>query len=188
MVRRDSELVYGYIIYILMTLFLIFFSLIAMMGVWYRKKSVSGHVLLNDLDTLGRIFTRINKTAGIASFDHQKNWINFLQIKKDGFVGSEVGSMNLIYPDKWEGPYLDDNPTYNGREYQVIRTDQGYFIVPGKGVTLPNGKTIDKDIILDEKADMFALMKDPNGLEFDGKPVVLKIRVGKQKGSVAVPQ
>jgi hypothetical protein len=164
--------------------FLLLFSTLAIISVWYKQTTYSADVLITDLANLGRIFTRINSTAQIASFDHQKNWINFLQIKRDGFVGSEVGSMNLVYPDKWEGPYINDNLTFQSKEYQVIRTKQGYFIVPGDGVRLPNNKRVGKDIVLDENADIFALMKDTNGLQYKGSPLAIKIAVGAKKESV----
>src|SRR5258708_4174387 len=113
-----------------------------------------GEFISQDIAHLVAIFEDINNTAGILSFDHQKNDINFLNIKKNGFVGSEIGSLNLIHPDKWQGPYEKEIPRIEEEDYMVVRSKKGYFVTPGDGVKLPNGKIIGKDIILDEDADI----------------------------------
>ena len=99
-------------------------------------KHEAGNYIADDIAQLARIFENIDKTAGILGFDHQKNEIDFLNIKKDGFVGSEVGPMNLIHPKKWEGPYLTEMPRIQEEDYIVVRTKKGYFITPGEGVKL----------------------------------------------------
>ena len=174
---KKSDLLYGYIAPVSITLFLALFAILAFFSIWHQRKIVSTDVLVSDINRLEQIFDKINNTAGIISFDYQKNWINFLTIKKEGFVGSEVGSMNLIHPGKWEGPYLDDNLVYQGIEYQVVRTKDGYFIVPGERTTLPNGKQIGKDIILNEEANIPLLIKEKN-LKKGGKPFAVKIKIG----------
>lgn len=145
-----------------------------------------GLYIADDIERLATIFSKIDSTCGIISFDYQKNPINFLNVAH--FVSSEVGSMNLKYPDKWQGPYLNDNPTMQGIEYQVVRTQKGYFITPGerierhngilksKGVTLPNGKEIGKDIILEDTSDIAAMIKDPDALSYKGRPLAAAIK------------
>ncbi|MBS1986669.1 hypothetical protein JST99_01915 [Candidatus Dependentiae bacterium] len=146
--------------------------LIATVTSYIHEKPVHiASMMVQDVAQLKEIFERIEKTCGILSFDYQANPINFLTIKKDGFVGSEIGSMNLAYPQQWQGPYLLDNPTMQNKEYEVVSTSKGYFIVPGRGVKLPNGKIVGVDIILDENADIVAMMSDQNKLMFDGKPL-----------------
>lgn len=140
-------------------------------GYLREKPTHTASMMAQDIAQLKEIFERIEKTCGILSFDYQANPINFLTIKKDGFIGSEVGSMNLAYPDKWQGPYLLDNPTMQGKEYEIVSTSKGYFIVPGRGVELPNGKIVGVDIMLDEHADVVAMMHDKEKLMFDGKPL-----------------
>jgi len=176
--NEKNDLLHGYIIPGAIAVFLVIFAGFAIISLRYGRKNASVDVLTSDINELEEIFKKINKTAKIISFDHQKNWIDFLHIKKDGFIGSEVGSMNLAYPDRWEGPYLKDNPTYRGKEYQIVRTKKGYFIVPGDGVTLPNGKVIGKDIILDENADIKALAYDKNGLRFNNNSLTVRIDIG----------
>jgi len=124
----------------------------------YDMQQESGLFIAADIAELRSVFKRIHKTCKILSFDYQKNPINFLNVRT--FAGSEVGSINLVYPKKWEGPYLQDNPTMQGKEYMVVHTNDGYFITPGEGVRLPSGKIIGKDVLLGEDADIPAMMGD----------------------------
>ena len=94
------------------------------------------------------------------------------------FAGSEVGPMNLVHPDKWEGPYVKDNPTMFHIAYQVVSTKKGYFITPGDGVRLPNKKIVGKDIILDQKANIDAMMTDPEMLLYKDRPLAARLDLG----------
>ena len=143
---------------------------------WYQGKKASDRIIADHIVQLDAIFENIHRTCNIINFEHQKNYIDFLTVKS--FVGSEVGSMNLAYPEKWVGPYLDDNPTIQEQYYQIVRTKKGYFIVPGLGVRLSNGKIIGKDIILSEDADIQGMI-DAGSLQFEGRPLGSKIMDGK---------
>lgn len=135
----------------------------------YRSRADVGYLIAEDVAALVGILKRIDESCHVISFDYQKNRINFLQIKKDGFVGSEVGSMNLAYPDKWDGPYMQQNPKISRQEYMIVYTRKGYFVTPGIGVRLPNGKIVGKDLKVDENADIAAMLKDENGFLFKGR-------------------
>lgn len=137
-----------------------------------------GQAVVQDIAQLADIFDRINKTAGILNFDHQKNRIDFLNIKKDGFVGSELGSMNMAHPDKWDGPYVSQVQTFKEEDYMIVRTKKGYFITPADDIKLPNGMVIGKDLMLDENADIESLMHEGKPLFYQGKPLAAKISVG----------
>lgn len=153
-----------------LTIFLLLVLLgITFITVIYRTREEVGSIIADEIVQLTEIFERIDEKCDILSFDYQKNPINFLTIKKDGFVGSEVGSMHIMHPENWQGPYAQNNPVIEGKEYEIIHTYAGYFIVPGTGVKLPNGKIIGKDLILDEKADIFAFMRDESALLFEGR-------------------
>ena len=147
-------------------------------------KRDTGELMSQDIARLVYIFEDINKTAGILGFDHQKNDINFLNIKKNGFVGSEIGSMNLIHPDKWQGPYEKEIPRIEEEDYMVVRTKKGYFVTPGDGVKLPNGKIIGTDILLDEDADIESMMHDEQMLAYKGKALAAKIPVIGKHGTL----
>ena len=191
LMQRHHNLVYGYIIPVLAGLFLLLLGTITVFNAWYQYRSNMSAIMASEIQQLATIFEKINNTAGIINFDYQKNWINFLTIKKGGFVGSEVGTLNLMYPDKWEGPYLlegkKDNPTIQEKEYQIVRTKDGYFIVPGEGVRLSNGKVIGKDIILDEQADIEKMMLDEQALRYQGKKLAARVPTGGKKEVVPLP-
>lgn len=143
----------------------------------YRSKSVTGNVIADDVQKLAVIFEDIDKQCGIISFDYQQNPINFLNVAT--FTSSEVGPMNLSYADKWQGPYVDDNPAVQGKEYMVVRTRKGHFITPGNGVKLPNGMVIGTDIILNESADIQAMMRNPQKLLFKNRPLAAVLTFSK---------
>lgn len=171
---------YSKIVAIFIGFLLAAFLGLSLMTDWYQYKEETGEMMVQEIQQLAGIFSRIERTAGIIDFDYQKNPINFLTIKKDGFVSSEVGSMNLMYPDRWEGPYINRTPTMQSKEYQVVYTHKGYFITPGDGVVLPNKKVVGRDILLDEQSDIEALMRDPQGLMFEGKSLAAPMVVGRQ--------
>jgi len=141
-------------------------------------------LIIQDIAQLKAIFEKIDNPCRIIDFDLQQNSINFLTIKKGGFVGSELGSMNVALPKKWDGPYLQDNPTMDGKEYMVVRSTKGYFITPGNGVTLPNGKIIGKDIILDKDANIGCMMFEENALSYKKTPLAAHILIRGPRASV----
>lgn len=156
-------------------LFVMLASLAIVRLVYYR--SDSDELISQQVVQLAQILERIEEQCNIIDFDRQKTPIDFLNVVK--FVGSEVGGMNLTYPENWTGPYLNDNPTIQDKEFQVVRTKQGYFVTPGDGVVLSNGKTIGKDIVLDEQVNIMKLMADPKGLNYNGKPLAAQARIRK---------
>ena len=149
---------------------------VSFINFYYRSDVVLGKLIANDVLKLAEIFDKIDKSCRIQSFDKQQNTINFLNVKE--FQGSEVGPMNLAYPDKWEGPYLPDNPDVQGKNYMVVRTEKGYYITPGNGVKLPNDLVIGKDIILNEKANMRQLVHVTQQLMFNRRPLAQPIAIG----------
>lgn len=142
----------------------------------YQAKNDKGIIIAQDVIVLRDAFHKIHKDCIIIDFDDQKNSINFLNVVK--FTGSEVGPMNLTYPEKWQGPYMQDNPTIDHIAYQVVSTNDGYFITPGDGVTLPNNKIVGKDIVLDKKANISAMAKDAHLLSYKDKPLAVRLDLG----------
>lgn len=133
-------------------------------------------VIVNDVQRLKQIIEEVNKDCKIIDLEHTKNYIDFLTVKE--FVGSEVGAMNLTYPQNWKGPYVKDNPTVQQEQYIILKHNNGYYIVPGDGVVLGNGKKIGKDIILDESCDIEKLLQDPEGLKSSQGVLGAQIGIG----------
>jgi hypothetical protein len=167
---------YHYFLPIIVGIGIVFFVGITFFDTIYRSKNDAGIMIAQTVVQLRDIFHRIHKTCVIIDFDNQQNSINFLNVAK--FTGSEVGPMNLVHPDKWEGPYLPDNPTLYHIAYQVVSTKKGYYVTPGNGVTLPNKKVIGKDIILDQKADIDAMILNPQELLYKDKPLAARLDLG----------
>lgn len=155
-------------------LFLIFVA-IALISSFVTTKGYTAELIQRDVKHLVTIFNQIEEQCQITGFNAQKNTIDFLNVQS--FAGSEVGPMNLAHPEKWKGPYLKEHPEVQNTRYLVICTSKGYFVTPGLGVTLPNGKVIGKDIKLDQDADIDALMKDEKGLCFEGKALAAKLDI-----------
>ena len=165
-----------YVLPIIVGLGIIALIAISFMDTRYRLKDDAGMIMVHDIERLHEVFKRIHSTCTIIDFDAQKNPINFLNVAK--FSGSEVGPMNLVHPDKWEGPYLQENPTIYHIAYQVVSTKNGYFITPGDGVKLPNKKVVGRDIVLDKDADISAMMLDSQMLSYKDQPLAAHLDLG----------
>lgn len=162
------------------------FAVIMFISTRMTSRQFLADQIAQDIKKLAEIFVAINTSCTILNFDAQQTPINFLNIKKDGFVGSQVGSMDLQYPQKWQGPYLVQHPQVQNIEYMVVKTKQGYFVTPGNGVRLPNGKIIGKDIILDMNADIDTFSHDDHLLAFKGNPLAAVIPVSGQSKTAQV--
>ena len=173
----DSSKIFGWQVITAFLVACLFVALIVMALFNWRvtSKEYLADLISRDISTLASIIERIDKDCKILSFDYQKNKINFLTVKT--FVSSEVGPLNLAYQDKWKGPYLDDNPSYQGKNYILVKTKQGYFVTPAEDVTLPNGNIIGKDIMLDENADIDEMIKNEKQLRFNNKPLAVKLKL-----------
>lgn len=145
------------------------FVILSIVNFHYRSSYVLGAAIAADVQKLGKAFEKINRECSILKFAQQQTPITFLNV--ESFTGSELGGMNLALPENWQGPYLPLNPEVQNIEYMVVRTDEGYFVTPGNGVTLPNGKEIGTDIILDQKANIGKMMYDKDALYFNRKPL-----------------
>ncbi len=129
---------------------------------YYQARQEKDAIIADTVVELAQIFKQIDAKCKIIGFNYDKTIIDFLNVGQ--FSGSEVGSMNLAYPQKWQGPYLKENPHVQNKFYQIVRTAYGYFIVPGDGVRLGNGKVIGKDLIFTKKTNIRAMMQDPQAL------------------------
>ena len=132
--------------------------------------------IMADLDTLASVFAKINQDCTIVSIDGAKVPINFLNIKKAGFVGNKIGPLTLAHPEKWNGPYLMRTPQVQGKNYQIVWTRDGYYIVPGDGVKLPNKKIMGVDISMSASTHMKKLLGAAGPLQYRGKPLAISLK------------
>ena len=172
-----------YFFSIFAVLLLIGLFIISIVRLIDHSKTIKDDIISHDIALLGNILKHIDKKCGIIDFEHEKNYIDFLNV--ESFVGSEIGAMNLMYPEKWEGPYLKDNRTIQEKLYQVIKTKEGYFIAPGDGVKLSNGKIIGKDIVLNKDANIKQMIRNEDELSSDSRPLAMQIRISG-KGVVKI--
>lgn len=149
---------------------------IALYNLKFTFKRNMGDLMAQDVAQLAQVLKKINDDCYILSVQGQKNPINFLNIKKSGFSGSQVGPLNLARPAKWQGPYEGHTLEIQDIPYLLVKTKKGYFISPGFGVKLPNGKIIGKDLLLDENADIPALILSE--LSYKGKPLAAPVQIG----------
>lgn len=145
---------------------------------WRSAQQWYAEAALQDIKTLKDIFGRIHHDCVIVGFDQSKLPIDFLTV--GSFVGGQVGGMSLMYPQKWQGPYLQANPSINGVEYVVVTTNKGSYVVPGDGITLPNGKKIGTDIVISATTDIDELANSSDGLRINNEPLAFKIAVATQ--------
>lgn len=140
---------------------------------WGQAQRAINDTMTEQLNHLVDIFHRIDNQCKILGFDLEKTPINFLNVKN--FAGSEVGSMNLAYPHKWQGPYVETNPTVEGKHYYILKTKNAHYIVPGDGVQLKGGKVLGKDVVITSQTDIEALIKREKGLTYDGHPLIVPL-------------
>lgn len=173
-----------YLIPILASTLFVVLTVITVLILTRYSGSYTDNIISNDISKLTKIFNKIDKDSVIIGFEHQKNYIDFLNVVK--FSGSEVGSMNLAHPEKWQGPYLKENLSVQKKLYQIISNKNGYYIVPGDGVKIGNGKIIGKDIIFKFESDLDSMLKDKSMLLSNGKPLASKLNISKANINVNI--
>lgn len=146
------------ILIVLLTLFV--FKII------YHRPYYLASVIEQDLTRIADVLAHVDKKCSILSINGQRMPVNFLTVKQ--FVGSAVGGLNLAYPQKWEGPYLQTNPTHQQRFYEIVQTHDGIFLVPGDGVVLPNGLQMGRDIVLKYDASLKKMLSVGGELNHQG--------------------
>ncbi len=132
-----------------------------------NKPYFTASVMTEDLQKMSKIFKKIDAHCNILDISCQHCQIDFLTVEK--FVGSEIGCLNLAYPDKWKGPYLRTNPRIQQRHYELVNIDEGLFIIPGDGVKLPTGYVMGKDIVVSRTTPMKKLIAPDGMLNYKGQ-------------------
>lgn len=150
-------------------------GLVGVTGFYLYKQSKSAvdKVIADDIEFLKKTLSMIDETCNITSIMRDRIYIDFLSIKK--FAGNQIGALQVRYPEKWQGPYSENNPTVQGKSYELVKVKDGYAIVPGEGVKLANGKVMGKDIVLDASTELEPYLTPSAGLEFKGRPLAAKL-------------
>jgi hypothetical protein len=152
---------------------LAFLLLIFFLKIYQDTSSVRVSVMREDLEVLQQILNRIDKECNILNVRSKGADLDFFTVEK--FTGSNVGCLNLAYPKNWRGPYLQQDPTMDGRFYEILRARDGYFIVPGQGVRLPNGLVMGKDVMLSDQVRLEDLLKSGGVLNYNGQALGMKL-------------
>lgn len=158
---------------ILLSLLAVFFY-----KVFHSKPQVVATAIIDDLKIIDTALNHIDKNCNILSIRGDRAIIDFLTVKK--FVGSQVGALNLAYSTKWRGPYAQTNPAIQDKFYEIVKTKEGYFVVPGHGVQLPNGLFIGHDVEINFESSIKTMIKPGGRLNFHGNPLAFKLnfRIG----------
>lgn len=167
---------------------IIFIGFFVATTVYYYRATLTynDEIIAQNIEQLKDIFIRINDTCKIQGFEHDIDNIDFLNTVS--FVGNQVGPMILTYPQFWKGPYLEKNIEIQGKPYQVVKTQKGYYIVPGEGVKLYNGKILGLTIKISPSTDIDMLIKDPETLlSKEGKPLAAKLPTTKSGFDLMAP-
>jgi hypothetical protein len=150
-----------------------------------QARVANDELIAEQVIKLQGIFKRINETCKITGFRHEKDYIDFLNVIT--FAGNVVGPMNLLEPKNWQGPYLDESLTIDGKEYQIVTTKAGYYIVPGDGVKLSNGKIIGKTLTILPTSNIERMMRDSQALMSNNRSLGARIDT-YQDASKELPQ
>ena len=152
--------------------------LLLVFRIFYTRPRLIASIIEDDIKLITLALEKIDSKCNILTISKGNSHVDFLNVKS--FEGSQIGSLVLAYPDRWEGPYLSVNPTIQDKFYEIVRAKGGAFVLPGTGVTLPNGKVIGKDFKITERTDV-EIMFQENGLLRYGDKVLggkLMFKVG----------
>lgn len=155
------------------TVILTFFFLFFFIRTYNSKPQYLASIIKEDLLMINYALNRIDKECSIISIRSDNAAIDFLTVQK--FVGSSVGCLNLAFPENWHGAYLQVSPTYQSKPYEIVRGIDGFFLVPGTGVVLPNNKIMGKDIVINESTNVGTMLTSTGALTHGGSQLGLKI-------------
>lgn len=158
---------------IISTLLMGLFMLLFVLRVFYSRPRLIASMIEDDIKMITLALEKIDARCSILSIDDDKNEVDFLNVK--AFRGSRVGPLNLAYPDKWEGPYLNVNPSIQEKHYEIIKAGDGIFVLPGTGVKLPNGKVVGKDFQITRVTSVTLLLEKGEALRYGDKRFASKL-------------
>ncbi len=131
-------------------------------------------VIESDLDQIEKKLAEIDKDCNILNLTSDRAYVDFLNVEK--FAGSTVGCLNLAYPKKWRGPYMQHNPTLQGVFYELVKTGSGVYLIPGHGVKLPNGVVLGKQCEVTQVSPIAQFLQPGGPLNYKGKLLARKLK------------
>lgn len=153
--------------------FLTVLMAIFLVRVFTDRTQVLTTVIQEDLANIEKILAQIDKECNILDIRSTAAVIDFFTVEK--FSGSTVGPLNLAHPDKWKGPFLSQNPTIQQKFYEIVQAKDGYFVVPGQGVTLPNDLVMGKDVVIKNDTLVGPMLQRGGKLYHKGQACAVKI-------------
>ena len=155
---------------------------------YYNQPYFVSSVITGNLKNIESILHDIDQRCNILSIQDDHAVVDFLTIKS--FEGSVIGQLNLAYPKKWRGPYASRNPSISGHFFEVVKTQEGYFVVPGHGVKLPNGLVVGKDFTITPKTSMRKMLAVNGHLNYRGIQLALPLtfKVGDWDSPVKIDE
>lgn len=163
---------------------LIFIIAFGLYTYFAQEPGIVSDFVHQDVLKVAQLLEKIDTHCKILAIRSGNNPIDFLNVI--AFAGSEIGPLNLEYPKKWQGPYIQDNPVFLGHVYELVSTNNGYFVVPGRGARLPNGLIMGTDIKITQTSDIAAMTQPGGALYYDGYAFAHQINLGfaQQKTSL----
>lgn len=141
--------------------------------IFNSRSSVMTVAIRDDLAVIEKALSDIDTKCNILSIRPGGGVIDFLTVAT--FKGSSIGMLNLAHPRRWKGPYANVNPSVQGYMYEMVSTKEGYFVLPGKGVRLPNKLLMGKDIVLSHDSAVTIMMQPGGRLNFQGQPLAKRL-------------
>lgn len=146
---------------------------------YWQARMGTDVVIIEQVTQLVDIFKRIDKTCDILAIERDRSVIDFLNVKT--FAGFDVGCLHVKFPQRWEGAYLENNYSVQGKLYEIIKTKYGYFLVPGAGIKLGSGKVIGRDIVFDYDTNIDNLIYGTRELLSYDKPLAHKLEFAREE-------
>ena len=138
--------------------------------VFYSRPRIVASLIEDDIAQIVLALEKIDADCNILQLEDEYNEIDFLTVKN--FKGSQVGALSLAYPERWQGPYLNVNPTLCG---QFVKVRDGLFVVPGRGVLLPNDLIVGKDFEITTRTYVAELIRKGAPLEYEDRVFAKKL-------------
>lgn len=140
----------------------------------YRTSDFTAAIISNDLSCIAHALTKLHTSCTIVSFEREHSPLDFLTMPSLPTFAKNK-HLTVAQPEKWRGPYLTEIPTVQGKAYEICRAYDGYFLIPGRGVQLPNGLVMGVDLIITPEILVAPLLSTGKALNYKGEQLAKKL-------------